>query len=589
MMNPVTPSSELARLTVEALERAGVTHVVLCPGSRSAPLAYELAEHAPATIRLLIRHDERVAGFTALGVSRSGLGLGAVLTTSGTAVANLHPAVLEASHGNVPLIVLSADRPPALRGTWANQTSEHQRTLFGEAVRSNLDLDDLRAQAAPDVAWQALLATLQSALGVTGDDPPGPVQLNLGFSDPLVPDAAAAQAEPEARRPGVVARRRRQPPSSDELQPGPNTVVVAGDGAGWRARWLAEAGGWPLLAEPSSGARGGPNAVAAYRLLLELDEFAAPIERVVAFGRPTLSRPVTALLARPDAELVIASAYPSWPAPGRAATRVSINVSPSGLGERGRGWFLADPDPWLARWRDASHAAQQALDVALPAEDGLSLNGPLVATLVWAAAREGEPLVVASSNAVRDLDLAARPRDVPGSETVGPNWLVAANRGLAGIDGTISTATGVALAAGRPSRLLIGDLAFLHDVNALLAEPGAARPDLQIVVLNDGGGGIFSLLEHGARAVESPERESTFERVFGTPHGADLGLVCAGFGVPHQLVKDAAGLRSALDSPEPGTTVLEVRTDRGGLRDLHARLRTAVHAAVARGERGGEG
>lgn len=588
------PSALLARLVVDALERAGVTHVAVCPGSRSAPLAYALADHAPTTLTVLIRHDERVAGFTALGISRSRQGLGAVLTTSGTAVANLHPAVLEASHANVPLIVLSADRPPRLRGTWANQTSEHQRGLFGDAVRSSLDVSDDAALAAPDVAWEALLATLQAAHGVGPGERPGPVHLNLGFADPLVPsdDKAQQTDQGEQRRPGVVVRRRRQARSTDELESGPRTVVIAGDGAGWQARWLAESGGWPLLAEPSSGVRSGPNAIGPYRLLLELQRFGERVERAVVFGRPTLSRPVTRLLARPDLDVVVASELTDWPRSDREVRRVGRNVSPAGLGQRGQGWYLADPDAWLASWRDAGSAAQRALEDALGTEQSpqnelrlsepraFGLNGPQVAAMIWAATGEGEPLVAASSNAVRDLDLVARPRDTPGADTVGAQWLVVANRGLAGIDGTVSTATGVALAAGRRTRVLVGDVAFLHDLNALLAEPAQARPDLQVIVLNDDGGGIFSLLEHGARAAGSPERRQTFERMFGTPHGAELGLLCAGFRVPHELVKDGASLRAVLDSPEPGTSVVEVRAERDDLRHLHAGLRLAVRDAV---------
>ena len=556
----MSPATQLARLVADALAVRGVGHVLLCPGSRSAPLAYQLhrrdlAGDAP---RLAVRHDERVAGFSALGVGAAaaaglGTGIGAVLTTSGTAVANLHPAVLEAHHANIPLVLLTADRPPRLRGTWANQTTELQAGLFGPAVRARLDLDDVTAAADPAAAWRSLLATLAAA---TGPGRPGPVHLDLGFSEPLLPDGTDGPGfAPEPVPAGA-------PPERELITAGPRTVVVAGDGAGPGARRFAEAAGLPLLAEPSSRSRGGRNAAGPYRLLLELPGLGDRIERVVVFGRPTLSRPVTALLSRPDVELVLASPYPHWPEPGRPARRVGPGPEPAGVGDPG----------WLERWRYAAGLAERALDEVLP--DG-PLNGPLLARELAAAMTPGECLVTASSNPVRDLDLAFRPVERPPA--------VLANRGLAGIDGTVSTATGVALGSGRPVRALVGDVAFLHDANALLGDPAVSRPPVQVVVLNDDGGGIFSLLEYGDRAAGDRAGAVAFERLFGTPHGADLGALCRGYGVPHRVAEDLAGLREALAGPPPGTAVVEVRASRAGLRELHGRIRAAVHDAVRSG------
>jgi len=243
----VNVSTVLARLAVEALGAMGVAHVVLCPGSRSAPLAYALTARSPRDRPALhVRHDERVAAFTALGVARGAAAggtpgeTGAVVTTSGTAAANLMPAVLEAHHANVPLVVVTADRPPALRGTWANQTSELQAGLFGDAVRARLDLADTDAACDPDAAWASLVDTLQAGWGRTRDDRPGPVHLDLGFTDPLVPDEDdedddrdAGPRSPAVRpgRPDALLRWDRGD-RGESLDAVDGTVVVAGDGAG---------------------------------------------------------------------------------------------------------------------------------------------------------------------------------------------------------------------------------------------------------------------------------------------------------------------------------------------------------------------
>jgi 2-succinyl-5-enolpyruvyl-6-hydroxy-3-cyclohexene-1-carboxylate synthase len=593
----VNDSAVLARLAVEALTAAGVGHVVLCPGSRSAPLAYALAEPAgtdsPAPA-LHVRHDERVAAFTALGVARGALAVGAalagaVVTTSGTAAANLHPAVLEAHHAGVPLVVVTADRPPALRGTWANQTSELQADLFGGAVRARLDLADDVAAADPAAARVALLEALAAMWGTPdGTVRPGPVHLDLGFTDPLVPDEDEAPVPPATDV--VVPRGHNLGTRGELVEPGGRTVVVAGDGAGWEARWLAEAGGWPLLAEPTSGARSGPNAIGPYRLLLELPELGGAVERVLVLGRPTLSRPVTRLLSRADVEVVLVSPYTDWPDPGRPVRRIVGLAAPSDL-DGPKGWSRRPADDWLTAWVAAGEAAQRALDGVLDdvaagwagAGSRLSL-GPLVAREVAAALQAGDLLVAAASNPIRDLDLAGRPFDVPvgdGPLFPGDHTRVVANRGLAGIDGTLSTAVGAGLArAGSFVQVLVGDLAFLHDVNGLLAGPGELRPDLQVVVLDDDGGGIFGLLEHGARAAGSPARDAVFERVFGTPHGADVESLCRGYGVTYRRADGIAQLRAALAEPAPGTSVVHVRSPRAGLRELHARIRAEVHASA---------
>ena len=556
----MTPSHAVAEAAVTALVSCGVRHVVLCPGSRSAPLAYRLARaQQDGELRLWVRHDERVAGFTALGMARAAAPA-AVVTTSGTAVANLHPAVLEAHHAGVPLIVVSADRPAALRGTWANQTTELQSDLFGEALRARLDT------AEADLGH--LIAVLEHACGI-GNSRPGPVHLNLCLPEPLLP---AGPTTPRGTLPLPQLRPQRLPRPVAAVAPvagsittlprGPRSVVVAGDGAGVGARLLAESAGWPLLAEPSSGARGGVRAVGPYRLLLDLPAWGGAIERVVVFGRPTLSRPVARLLAREDVEVVLASPHPDWPVPPRPVRRahlVRVDPDTDGL-----------DDPWAAHWAVADRAARRALDEVLDAEP--TPGGPALARAVVRSLRPGETLISAASNPIRDLDLAGG--------TLPDDVVVLANRGLAGIDGTLSTAVGHALASGGPTRVLIGDLAFLHDVGALLVPLDEARPQLQIVVLNDVGGGIFSMLEYGELAERDAAEHERFEVLFGTPHAADLAALCRGYAVPHRRANTLAEAEELLAQPDPGLNVVEVPADRATLRTRHAAIRAAVQAAV---------
>ncbi|MBL0887478.1 2-succinyl-5-enolpyruvyl-6-hydroxy-3-cyclohexene-1-carboxylic-acid synthase [Myceligenerans indicum] len=608
---PENPASVgAARGLISELVAHGVHDVVLAPGSRSAPLAYATAEAADAGLLTLhVRIDERTAGFLALGLSRgSALTAGsgadgahddpsvpfagspvAVVTTSGTAVANLHPAVLEAHHTGVPLILLTADRPHELRGTGASQTT-HQPGIFAGAVRYEADVPapsgtDLATRAAETRDLAALAARAASAALGLRDGTPGPVHLNLSYRDPLHPAPRPAETDEPAspHRPGsgrdtplttVVPGTVRHHASPALPGPPARTVVVAGDCAGPGARRLAEAQGWPLLAEPSSGACGGPNAIPAYRLVIGDDGLAGEIRHAVVLGRPTLSRPVQRLLARPDVVVtVVTPGGLPWPDAARNAALVVQGLAPEWYEPREN----ADRD-WLDRWRAAGRAATTVIDEAT--RDDAVAGGPTALSVARAIATvlgDEDVLVVGSSNPVRDLDL------VLGTDDVGGLPAVVANRGLAGIDGTVSTATGLALAAaraGRRTRALLGDLTFLHDVGGLLRGPGEAHVDLEIVVVNDDGGSIFATLEHGDLAATSEAAGARFERVFGTPHGANLAQLCAGYGVDHQLVKDVPSLRHALMAPSHGVQVIEVRvprTDRRTeARDLARRVADAV-------------
>lgn len=614
-------SLDAARIAVAALLLEGVRYVVVAPGSRSAPMAYALAEaDAAGRVELLVRIDERDAGFTALGLALATGAPAAVLTTSGTAVGNLLPAVMEANHAAVPLVVISADRPEELRGTGANQTTV-QLDLFGEHVRFATDVP-----AGTDPR-RAVETSLSAATGAFEDTPPGPVQLNLAFRDPLVP-APGDRLPPESGRRVYRAPRGPLaldfPPASAGL-PERRTVVLAGHDAGPVAEAFARAHGLPLLAEPSSNARFGPNAVGPYRIVLDAfgPESAQPIERVVLFGRPTLSRPVSALLARADVPSALYQPVPvAWYEPGRR-TELPLDNLGDLADFAGRGSAA-----WLDAWLLAGAAAQHAVDVVLsgagsgsgsgsgagpaaagpassgpgaagpaasepaatgsaatgtgagpdaggsataPSATGPAATGPAVGALVWEHTR-GQ-LVLGSSNGIRDVDLAGAPAPEPAA-------VVFANRGLSGIDGTLATAAGIAIGGRQETTVLLGDVTFLHDAGGLLLGAGEVEPNLRIVVLNDAGGAIFGLLEHGV--VEAAGRYGTaVERLFGTPHSVDLGALAAAYGVAHRSVSTTVELAAALAEPWEGRSIIEVHTDRHGLRDLHVRIRAAVGAAVA--------
>lgn len=528
-----------ARAIVDELVRGGITDAVLCPGSRNAPLAFAFhAADAAGRLRLHVRIDERGAGFLAVGLAHGSGRAVPVCTTSGTAVANLHPAVLEAAHAGVPVIALTADRPAALVGTGASQTVD-QTGIFGGAVRLAVTgaTDDRRVRAQVG----RVLAAATGALG----GPPGPVHLNVPFTEPLVP----GDDEWPPGRPGgapwtavpPVARTAAPLP----LDPGAPTVVIAGTGdpaVGY--------GGLPVVAEPGSAA--WPAAVRTGPWLL--DEPALRPAQVVVAGRPTLHRSVQRLLADPEVAVYALAGPGAWS--DVPATVRAVGALPP-----------MRPDPgWTAAWATADRAAAAALDKAL--DDPAAPAGLRLAREVLAALPDGAALTIGSSNPVRDVAMAARPRS---------GLTVLANRGVAGIDGTVATAAGLALAHGGPGYALMGDLTLLHDVTGLVTGPDEPRPDLTIVVLNDRGGGIFSLLEQGA-----PEHAGAFERVFGTPHTVDLAVLCAAVGVPHVAVGAAdvpQELARAL-APAAGVRVVEVPAERAALRDAHGELRRTIAAIV---------
>ena len=525
-------STELARALVDRLVAMGVEHLVLCPGSRSAPLAfasYDAAEAGRATLHTRI--DERTAGFLALGLAKGSRRPAVVFCTSGTAAANFHPAVLEAAHAGVPLVVVTADRPASMRGTGANQTTD-QVGLFGAAAPT-LDV-----------------ASVDDLAGVVVGE--GPVHVNVQFVEPLVPGVVEVPRDRGNFHETLGIREHSGgDPDPLHLPAGPRTVVVAGDDAGPSARQLAENARWPLLAEPSSGSRTGDSAIRTYRILLGGD-LGARIERVVVFGHPTLSRPVTRLLGS-GVEVV------SVPPRGRWTER------PHPVMQHARA-VTADPDEtgWFEEWKARDADVSRALDDLVEA-DGL---GPLaVAREVSAALPPGGQLYVGASNPIRDLDLMAA------HYKVGRRRKVLANRGLSGIDGTVSSAIGAALTRpGARNLLLVGDVTFLHDMTALVFGPDEPRPDLTMVVVNDDGGSIFAVLEQG-----DPAYADRYERLFGTPHGVDLAALCAATRTPHWRVESVPELRQALDSPNGGIEVVEVRCRRDNRRALDEAVRALAH------------
>ena len=619
----MNPSTAFGTVFGDELARCGVREVVLAPGSRSTPMA--LAFHAldaAGRLRLHVRIDERAVAFTALGLAKASRVPVAILCTSGTAAANFHPAVIEASESGVPLLVLTADRPPELRGAGASQTID-QVKLYGGAVRWYADPGVPERRAGAAAAWRSMACQAYVlSSGATGTFP-GPVHLNLPFREPLVPDDSPEwpesldgrrEGEPwtrygapsplapsphplhqqhqplQSRDPGMY----RASPALGELQLAwtERGVVVCGDGDYDAAPLLAlaEQAGWPVLAEPSSNARRGPNALTGYQYLLSSPQFMAAHrpDVIISAGRPGLSRPQSALLRTPGARHIVITHGPGhWADQARAATDVAAAVSlvsgpatagpptplsasrtPGPIATSAPAAMPAASTSWLADWQRADAAACAVVEAIL--DENQSLSEMRLARDLVSALPDGALLWIGSSMPIRDVDSIMRPRT---------DIRVLASRGASGIDGTTSSAVGAALAhqaaGGGPAFALVGDLAFVHDAAGLAIGPGEPRPDLCLIVANNDGGGIFSTLEPAG----FPE---PFERVFGTPHGADLALLAAAFGLPYTRADSADDLAKALSGTEPGSglRIVEVRTDRAAQAALRARLRIAAIDAL---------
>lgn len=542
----MNPSTTQARVVVDELIRGGVRDVVLCPGSRNAPLAFALHDADRAgRIRLHVRIDERTAGFLAIGLAVSGQAPVPIAMTSGTAVANIGPAVVEANYARVPLIVLSANRPYELLGTGANQTME-QLGYFGSQVRASISLGlaqdgDL---AAANAQWRSATCRVLVAAKGSRTANAGPVQFDIPLREPLVPDADSDGPTPGGR-PDGRSWTHTPPVSFDQpldIDITPDTVVIAGHGAGVHPN-LA---GLPTVSEPTAPAAANP-----------LHPLALPLlhpKQVIMAGRPTLHRTVSTLLADSSVPVFALTTGPRWP-------DVSGNSQATGT----RAVTTGTPDPaWLQRCAELNERTRAAVHTQLAEHP--HTTGLHVAAAVVAGLRDGDQLVLGASNPVRDIALVG---------LSAPGVKVRSNRGVAGIDGTVSTAIGAALAHERSDGgrtvALIGDLTFVHDSSGLLIGPTEPRPrNLTIVVSNDNGGGIFELLEQG-----DPRFSDVSSRIFGTPHDVDIAALCRAYHVDSRQV-EVDGLADTLREPFDGMRVLEVKADRSSLRALHASIRAAL-------------
>ncbi|HEX3963779.1 MAG TPA: 2-succinyl-5-enolpyruvyl-6-hydroxy-3-cyclohexene-1-carboxylic-acid synthase [Trebonia sp.] len=583
----MNPSTAFATVFADELARCGVREVVIAPGSRSTPMA--MAFHAldrAGRARLHVRIDERAASFTALGMAKASRRPVAILCTSGTAAANFHPAVIEASESGVPLLVLTADRPPELRAAGASQTID-QVKLYGDGVRWYADPGAPERRVGAAAAWRSLACQAYAQASGAAGTFPGPVHLNLPFRDPLVPDSAAAgkpdgedwPESPDGRPDGQPWTRfayssSRLPLSLPWTERG---VIVCGDGDYDVEPLLALAGqaGWPVLAEPSSNARRGPNALTAYQYLLASAEFMAAHrpDVIISAGRPGLSRPQTALLRTPGVRHVVIAQGPGhWADQARMSTDVAAAVE---LTAATTAPPVRPATSWLASWQRADEAALAAIAAILDEDDALS--EPRLARDLLGAMPDGSLLWVGSSMPIRDVDNSKmRP---------GAGIRILSSRGASGIDGTTSSAIGAALAhqgggspgpsAGGAAFALLGDLTFVHDAAGLAIGPAEPRPDICLIVVNNDGGGIFSTLEPASFP-------GLFERVFGTPHGADLAQLAAAFGIPYARADAPGDLAKALSTvPGTGVRIVEARTDREAGAALRARIREAAVQAAA--------
>lgn len=551
------PSPRVAVCVIEELIASGVRDVVLCPGSRSAPIALALADaERRGLVRLHVRIDERSAAYLALGLARGSGAPCAVVTTSGTAAVNLHPAIVEAAYSGVPLVAVTADRPGAVRGSGANQTID-QRDLYGTDAVTWVDLEGLEEPALRDVVAR----TLDLAAGERG----GPVHLNLPLSEPLVAPGDHAIGDVHVRARDAASARQRHA-LSDLLPAGVDLargMIIVGDfddpAVRDDAAALANTLGWPIVSEPSGNLSSHPRALQHGPMVLAC---AADLDLlpdvVLTVGRVGLHRSVSAVIRA--ARVHIAVDVP--PRLGRVDPLRTASVVVDAVPDAGDG--IPDPE-WAARWAAADAAAALAVGSSL---DTGQLTGPAVARIVAQHAAPEDLLVIGPSWPVRHVSSYA------GSLAA----TCIGNRGTSGIDGVMSTAWGAALTrSGGTTYALIGDLTAIYDRNGLLAPASEPRPRLDYVVIDNDGGGIFSSLEQGA-----PEFAADFERVFGTPHGADLGTLLAAPGIEVTTVDSAAGLRSALERPAEGVRVTIARcAARADEADLIRSVQLAVDAALS--------
>ncbi len=524
-MSNSSPAQVYAANLLASFAKAGVRNFFLAPGARSQALAIAAGQLADAgKIELHVRLDERSLAFNALGAALASGEPSVIITTSGTAVANLHPAVLEAHHSGVPLILLTADRPDELRGVGANQTT-NQIGIFFDAVREVFDVQAPSGRPA-EIAEAIKLATdsIGVCMGYSGEQP-GPVQVNLAFREPLSAiEPNAANLDPAVALPEIFEPH----PEFAILTAAVPTVVVAGAGAGGDAVELAEAFGWPLLAEPSSGARIGSNAILGYRKIIEMQpDLADQIGRVIVFGKPTLGRAVIKLLFNPGVEVVVI----------RSKMMGFFDLSQRAIAIVDEVTLDDEVDfEWLETWRQA--------DQALTHAGSNKLDRRALVEAVWSATQPQDDLVLGASRLIREADVFAPAKAIR----------VYSNRGLAGIDGTVATATGIALNQTGITRALMGDLTMLHDASSLATDPAEPALNVQIIVGNDGGGSIFAGLEM-AQSLDS----KSFDRLFKTPQNVDIWHLAQAYGWQYLRVETIGELAAGLAAA--GRILIDVRLD----------------------------
>lgn len=578
-MDPTNTNTALASAFVEELARGGVRHAVISPGSRSTPLAVALWREPEIEVTVIV--DERSAAFFGLGAAQATGAPVALLCTSGTAAANYHPAICEADESALPLIVLTADRPPELRGIGAGQTID-QLKLYGSAVRwfcevGTHDADDAGLLHLRSVACRALAAS-------RGEPRPGPVHLNLPWREPLAP--ASVEGTVTARDPLALEGRDGRPltaVTAIDLEPSAflleevaghigdarTGVIVAGRQLDPELREplasLARASGFPILAEPTSQLRCGPHdrshVVSTYDLLLRDEAFARSVmpDLVLRFGAMPTSKPLREWLSASAADQIVVDPYGGWNEPTNRAAAI-LRADPT---ELAAGWATRlekEERGAPQRWLDAELAARKAIESTL---EGDRLSEPGLHLALGAAHRDGDLVYTASSMPIRDQEAFLPPGDA--------DALFLCNRGANGIDGLISSGIGAAHASDRPTTIVTGDLGLLHDLGGLAALRDVSTP-VRIVVIDNGGGGIFDFLPQQA-TMGSDE----FEALLGTPREVDVGKAASLFGLPHRRLESLAELAEALAA---GTGLIEVRADRAGNVAAHRALASDVAAAI---------
>lgn len=583
LVDATNANTALASAFAEELARGGLRLAVISPGSRSTPLALALWRQSEIEVSVIV--DERSAAFFALGAAQAGREPVALLCTSGTALANYHPAVCEADQSAVPLLVLSADRPPELRGIGAGQTID-QIKVFGSSMRwfcevGTHDADDEGLLHYRSVACRALAAS-------RGETRPGPVHLNLPWREPLAPvpvEGTVTATDPLALngrggRPLTAVTRIDLEPSAfllDEVAGhignAISGVIVAGRQLDPELReplaHLARVSGFPILADPTSQLRCGPHdrshVVAAYDLLLREEHFARSVvpDLILRFGEMPTSKPLRAWIAAGGADQIVIDPYGDWNEPTNRAAAI-LRADPTELAS---GWAArleglgGRERPAPERWLNAEAAAQSALDRAF--DEGGAISEPALHRALGRAHRDGDLVYTGSSMPIRDQEAFVAPDDT--------DALFLSNRGANGIDGLVSSGIGAARASDRPTTIVTGDLGLLHDIGGLAALRDVSTP-VRILVIDNDGGGIFHFLPQ-----ESILEADEFESLLGTPRGVDAAKAAALFDLPHRRLESLAELPHVLAA---GTGLIEVKTKRSENGLIHQKLIGRVTEAV---------